>query len=82
MDKTTEVTQKAKTMLDQGYLTSKGALYMILESFREKGIKSIDQDELVKFLNLSKATFYKARKEIESQQGWKLRMGRTLNLEE
>jgi len=82
MDKTTEVVQKAKMMLDQGYLTSKGALYMIFESLKQQGVKSVDPDELMEFLKLNKATFYKARKEIESQQGWKFRTGRTITLEE
>jgi len=82
MEKTTEAFQKAKMMLDQGYLTSKGALYMIFESLKKQGIKSVNQDEMMNFLNLNKATFYKARKEIESQQGWKFKTGRTITLEE
>jgi hypothetical protein len=67
----TEAIEKAKALLDAGYVTTKGALFMIILSLKDLGIEMI-KVQIIEMLGISKAAFYKARKEIQEQEGWKL----------
>ena len=73
--------ESVKSLLEKGYLTNKGALFMIFELFRQQERSPLDPDELVQILNISKATFYKVAKEIQNQEGWKFKVGRTISIE-
>jgi hypothetical protein len=73
--------ESVKSLLDKGYLTTKGALFMIFELFRQQERNLLDPDDLINTLNISKPTFYKVTKEIQNQEGWKFKVGRTISIE-
>ena len=75
-----EVFERAKVLLDAGYITVKGALFVILLGLKELGIKQLNHTELIETLGISKSAFYKAKKEIEEQEGWKLKAAREISM--
>jgi len=67
-----EVFERAKVLLDAEYITIKGALFVILLGLKELGIKQLNPKEVIEILGISRASFYRVKREIEEQEGWTL----------
>ena len=67
-----EVFERAKVLLDAGYITIKGALFVILLGLEELGVNKLDPREVIETLGISHASFYRVKREIEEQEGWTL----------
>ena len=71
-----EVFERAKVLLDAGYITIKGALFVILLGLEELGVNELDPREVIETLGISPASFYRVKREIEQQEGYKIKSHR------
>ena len=74
------IIEGTKELLDKGYITAKGAIFFGLLSLKEAGIEEVYPGEMVKILGINKSTFYRAKREVEEQEGWRLRVRREIQL--
>jgi len=77
---TNEAIEAAKVLLDAGYLTTKGALLVILIGLERQGIEGFFPEEMRRELGVSRGAFYRAKREIEEDMGWTLRRQRGVRL--
>jgi hypothetical protein len=74
------VLEGTRELLDKGYITTKGAIFFGLLSLKDAGVEEVHPGEMIKILGISKSMFYRAKREIEEQEGWKLRARREIQL--
>jgi len=67
------VLKSTRELLDKGYITVKGAIFFGLLSLKDVGVEEVDPGEMIEILGISKSMFYRAKSEIEEQEGWRLR---------
>jgi len=76
----TAVLEGTRELLDKGYITTRGAVFFGLLSLKDVGVEEIHPKEMIRLLGISRSMFYRAKKEIEEQEGWRLRARREIQL--
>ena len=67
--------KNARVLLDKGYFTTKGAIYHVLT--HEEGVTF---EEIIEGLGISHSAYYRARRQIQEQQGLKIKRTREISL--
>jgi len=68
----TTVLESTRELLDKGYITAKGAIFFGLLSLKDVGVEEVEPRKMMRILGISKSMFYRAKREIEEQEGWRL----------
>jgi len=72
--------ESTRDLLKKGYITVKGAIFFALLGLKDLGFEEVHPEEMIRILGISRSTFYRAKREIEEQEGWGLRARREIQL--
>lgn len=67
--------EKARVLLDGGYFTTKGAIHHVLTQGEE-----VTFQEIIEGLGISQSAYYRARRQMEKQEGFKVQRTREVSL--